>query len=208
MIQGERVAHQLTRGGKDRAAPATLRSVSLPVGDGDRHPLIHAKLGPPQSATTCIERPALLSRLDAGAQRKLTLLTGPVGSGKTTLLAQWYQRAHVRDAVAWLSLDELDNEPVRFLSCLSAAIKAVHPTFDAYIPRTPRVDEPLDAALVDLIAGLFRIEKPICIVLDNVQTLSTPALVRAIDTLLLHSPAGIRWILSGRGRPARPAGAD
>ncbi len=73
-FSGERVAHQLTSGGKDRPEPAAPRSAP-PLVDaidsdvGPRH-LIPGKLKPPQSATTCIERTALLSRLDAGSQRK------------------------------------------------------------------------------------------------------------------------------------------
>lgn len=199
------MAHQLTSGGKDRPEPAAPRSAP-PLVDaidsdvGPRH-LIPGKLKPPQSATICIERTALLSRLDAGTQRKLTLLTAPIGSGKTTLLAQWYQRACSDQAVVWLSLDELDNEPVRFFSYLIAAIKAVYPAFDAYLPHQPRAHDSLDAASAVLIASLGRIDRPTCVVLDDLQLLSAPALMRVIDALLQQSPAGVRWMLSGRGLP-------
>jgi LuxR family maltose regulon positive regulatory protein len=199
---GERVAHQLTSSGKDRAERMTLRSASHAVSDIAPHYLIHGKLQPPQSATTCIERGALLARLDAAARQKLTLLAAPIGSGKTTLLAQWHERSHATHAVAWLSLDEQDNEPVRFFSYLIAAVRSVCPAFDAYLPHQRREDESLDAAIAVFIAGLARLSRPVCIVLDDLQLLSTPVLVRAVDGLLLQSPASIRWILSGRGLPA------
>ena len=84
---------------------------------GPQH-LINSKLKPPLCAAACIERRALLARLDGAFRHKLVLLTAPIGSGKTTLLAQWYRRAAPAHAVAWLSLDERDNDPVRVFSYL------------------------------------------------------------------------------------------
>ncbi|HKQ13202.1 MAG TPA: hypothetical protein VJT80_07185, partial [Steroidobacteraceae bacterium] len=99
---------------------------------GPQH-LINSKLKPPLCAAACIERRALLTRLDGVFRRKLVLLTAPIGSGKTTLLAQWYRRAAPAHAVAWLSLDERDNDPVRFYSYLVGAVHGAVPGFDAYI---------------------------------------------------------------------------
>jgi LuxR family maltose regulon positive regulatory protein len=196
------VAHQLTRRGKERPERAAPRSASHVLSDIGPHYLIHGKLKPPQSATTSIERGALLSRLDAAANQKLTLLAAPIGSGNTTLLTQWHERSCMTHAVAWLSLDEQDNEPVRFFSYLIAAVKSVCPTFDAYLPHQPREDESLDPAIAVFVASLGRLNEPTCIIVDDLQMVSTPLLVRAVDALLLQSPAGIRWILAGRGLPA------
>ncbi|WP_202624184.1 LuxR C-terminal-related transcriptional regulator [Steroidobacter agaridevorans] len=195
------MAHQLTRHGKDRAEPVAPRPASHSVSDLGPHYLIHSKLKPPQCATTCIERGTLLARIDAATGQKLTLLAAPVGSGKTTLLAQWHRHSCASHSVAWLSLDEQDNEPVRFFSYLIAAVRSVCPAFDAYLPHRRGADESLDAAIAVFIASLGRLNPPICIVVDDLQMLSTPVLVRAVDALLLQSPAGIRWILSGRGLP-------
>lgn len=195
------MAHQLTRGGRDRAVSAAAPLIA-PIDEVTTHHLIQGKLKPPQTAATCIERPALLSRLDAAARKKLALVTAPIGSGKTTLLAQWHRRAVREQCVAWLSLDEHDNEPVRFFSYLIAAVKAVCPAFDAYIPHQHRLDASLDATMLVLLSSLGRLNRPVCIVLDDLQMLSAPALIRAIDALLLQSAPGIRWILSGRGLPS------
>ena len=195
-LRGERVAHQLTRlGTDDTPLPPAHAS------DTSSHHLIHAKLKPPQPAAICIDRPALLAQLDTAAKHKLTLLTAPVGSGKTTLLTQWHQRACQDRSVAWLSLDELDNDPVRFFSYLVAAVKAACPAFDAYIPHR-RDAESIDPTAAVFVAGLVRIERPVIVVLDDVQSLSSPELMRAIDALLQRSPANIHWILCGRGLPA------
>src|SRR5690349_3842940 len=104
------------------------RSASRAASDIGPHHLIHGKLKPPQSAKTCLERCSLLSRLDAAAHQKLTLLAAPIGSGKTTLLAQWHEHSSGPQSVAWLSLDEQDNEPVRFFSYLIAAVRSVCPS--------------------------------------------------------------------------------
>ncbi len=200
-LPGERVSHQLTNSGKDRAEPRAPRSAPHSVSDFGPHYLIHGKLKPPQSATTCIERHSLVSRLDSASNRKLTLLAAPIGSGKTTLLTQWHARSHLTQAVAWLSLDEQDNDPVRFFSYLIAAVKAVCPTFDAYVPHRRREHESLDTAVSVFVASLDRLNQPTCIVVDDLQLLCAP-MIRAVDALLLQSPGGVRWILSGRGSPA------
>jgi LuxR family transcriptional regulator, maltose regulon positive regulatory protein len=191
------VAHQLTRFGTEATPPAPAY-----VSDAGSHHLIHSKLKPPQPAATCIDRPALRAQLDSAANHKLTLLTAPVGSGKTTLLTQWHQRASPERSVAWLSLDELDNDPVRLFSYLVAAVRSACPAFDAYIPHRRDVEEPLDPTAAVFVAGLGRIEQQLVVVLDDLQYLSSPALARAIDALLQLSPANIHWILCGRGLPA------
>ena len=188
------MAHQLTRRGKDPVGNAASTPVSANVAPGAHH-LVHAKLKPPQSATTCIDRPALLARLDRAAKQKLTLLTAPIGSGKTTLLAQWHHSAARDRAMAWLSLDEFDNDPVRFFSYLFAAVRSVCASFDAYIPHRGDAEAAFSASLC-------RVEQPLVIVVDDLQSLTASAPLQALDSLLRRSPAHVRWVLSGRGMPA------
>ncbi len=192
------MAHQLTRRDTDQARTP---EVSPPVDDTTSHHLIYSKLQPPRAAATCIERPALLSRLDASSKQKLTLLTAPIGSGKTTLLTQWHDRVINEQAVAWLSLDDADDDPVRLFSYLIAAVRIACPTFDAHIAHGHDTSDASSASSSIFIAALGRIERPITLVLDDVQSVSSPALVRALDTLLQRSPDQVRWILCGRGMP-------
>src|SRR5689334_21961523 len=120
-----------TKQGRDKAS-AARRSAKPSSTDGEAaHPtftyqpsLINAKLKPPKPASAWVERAALLDRVGAAVEKKLVVVAAPSGSGKTTLLSQWYQRAAVHRAVAWLSLDERDNDPVRFFSYLSGAVRA------------------------------------------------------------------------------------
>lgn len=192
------MAHQLTRRGTDRARTP---EVGPSVDDTTSHHLIHSKLKPPRVAATCIDRPALLLRLDAASKQKLTLLTAPIGSGKTTLLTQWHDRVINEQAVAWLSLDEADDDPLRLFSYLIAAVRVVWPTFDAHVaPGHDTADAPNASSSV-FIAALGRVERALSIVIDDVQSVSSPALTRVIDTLLQRSPDHVRWILCGRGIP-------
>ena len=88
--------------------------------------LVATKLRFPQARPNRVARPRLAKRLEREAGRKLTLLSAPAGFGKTTLLLEWLEgRAGGGSSVAWLSLDEGDNDPARFLSHLVAALKTI-----------------------------------------------------------------------------------
>ena len=85
-------------------------------------PILATKLyvPPPQPV---VPRPRLIERLNEGLHRKLTLISAPAGFGKTTLLSEWV--AGCERPAAWLSLDEGDNDPARFLAYLVAALQTV-----------------------------------------------------------------------------------
>src|SRR5215510_1626315 len=79
--------------------------------------LLSTKLAPPRVRSSMIVRDSLFSQLDAGLERKLTLVSAPAGFGKTTLISTWiasHTQATKRLLTAWVSLDEGDNDPVRF----------------------------------------------------------------------------------------------
>ena len=93
-------------------------------------PLLKTKLYIPPVRSELVPRPFLLERLNAGlgqsggSARKLTLVSAPAGFGKTTLVTEWLGSAE--RSFAWLSLDEGDNDPVRFSTYVITAIQAVH----------------------------------------------------------------------------------
>ena len=99
-------------------------------------PLLAMKLYIPPLRSKVVLRPRLIERLNEGLQRAsgVTLLSAPAGFGKTTLVSEWIAtlslsplpwREGVR--VAWLSLDEGDNDPTRFLVYLVAALQTIAP---------------------------------------------------------------------------------
>src|SRR5450631_2103728 len=87
-------------------------------------PLLETKLHVPRRRRGLVARPRLSERLSRGAESALTLLSAPAGFGKTTLLAQWLAAAPADGwSVAWLSLDQRDNDPALFWTYLVAALK-------------------------------------------------------------------------------------
>ena len=81
--------------------------------------MVMTRLSPPRLPSTFVVRERLLSALDTALSRPLTLLSASAGWGKTTLLSAWAQRH--QEAVAWLSLEALDNDPTRFWISLESA---------------------------------------------------------------------------------------
>ena len=69
-----------------------------------------------------VDRSRVTRRLEEGLHRGLTLISAPPGFGKTTLVSSWYHAGPRDDvSVAWLSLDERDNDARRFLTYLIEA---------------------------------------------------------------------------------------
>ena len=85
--------------------------------------LLTTKLYVPPIRPEMVSRPRLIEQLNAGLYRKLTLISAPAGFGKTTLLSEW--AAGCGRPVAWLSLDEGDNDSTRFWTYLIAALQTI-----------------------------------------------------------------------------------
>src|SRR5262245_39759992 len=88
--------------------------------------VLETKLTPPRVRAAHVSRRVLLAALRAGSTRKLTLIAAPPGFGKSTLLAEWAATQR-EPALAWLSLDEHDNDPARFFTYVAAALRRVEP---------------------------------------------------------------------------------
>src|SRR4051794_3875219 len=92
-------------------------------------PLLTTKLYLPPPRPDVVPRPRLIARLDEGLPRPLPLVAAPAGFGKTTLVAAWV--AGCGRPAAWLSLDDGDNDPARFLAYLVAALRTIAPEIGA-----------------------------------------------------------------------------
>ena len=92
-------------------------------------PILTTKLFIPPLQSNVVLRPRLIERLNEGLchnqgfGRKLTLISAPAGFGKTTLVSEWI--AGCEHSAAWLSLDEGDSEPTRFLAYLITALQTL-----------------------------------------------------------------------------------
>src|SRR5436309_15659063 len=117
-------------------------------------PILATKLYIPPLRPNVVIRPRLIERLNEGLQRKLTLIAAPAGFGKTTLLSAWV--AGCGRAVAWLSLDEKDSDPTRFLTYLIGTIQTIAPAVGPSLldalqsPQPPPTEFVLTALLNDI----------------------------------------------------------
>jgi LuxR family maltose regulon positive regulatory protein len=98
-------------------------TMDRPGGVSPQSPLLTTKLYIPRACLNLVPRPRLTERLNAGLDRKLTLISAPAGFGKTTLLSEWI--AGCGRPVAWVSLDEGDNDLARFWAYFVAALQTV-----------------------------------------------------------------------------------
>ena len=89
-------------------------------------PILATKLYTPPPRPKIVLRPRLIERLNEGTDCKLTIISAPAGFGKTTLVSEWI--ASCGRPAAWLSLDEGDNDPTRFLTYLVAALRTIAAT--------------------------------------------------------------------------------
>src|SRR4028118_583741 len=119
-------------------------------------PILATKLYVPPPQPRVVPRPRLIERLNEGLHRKLTLISAPAGFGKTTLLSDWL--AGYERPAAWLSLDEGDGDPTRFLAYLVAALQTIAPNIAEGVlgalqsPRPPPTESTLTALLNDITA--------------------------------------------------------
>ena len=108
-----------------------------------------------------------------GFARKLTLVSAPAGFGKTTLVTEWLSR--LEHPVAWLSLDEEDNDPARFLSYLVAALQTVDPDVGQAAQAMLQSSQPPapESLLASLINDIAATSRPFLLVLDDYHLIRT-----------------------------------
>src|SRR5579859_107478 len=130
-------------------------------------PILATKLYLPRLRPNVVSRPRLIKRLNEGLYRKLTLISAPAGFGKTTLVSQWIEG--IKQATAWLSLDEGENDPTRFLTYFIAAVQTIAPTVGEGPLRALQSPQPpsTEVILTALLNDLTTIKDPFVLVLDD-----------------------------------------
>src|SRR5215207_8347379 len=170
--------------------------------------LVYTKLRPSQARPKLIARPRLIAELERESGRKLTLISAPAGFGKTTLLVEWLRgRADGDHSVAWVSLDEGDNDPVRFLSYLVAALRrTVGEGFGEGVLAALRSPEPprMEAVLGAFVNELDDLPGEIAVVLDDYHVIDSESVHRIVSFLLERLPEGVHIVISGRVDPPLP----
>ncbi len=164
-------------------------------------PLLATKLYRPTPRSSGVLRPRLIAQLNNGLDRSLTLLAAPAGSGKTTLLSQWL--AEGTWPVAWLTLDDDDRDPVRFMAYMVAALQTVVPQLGNQLLTTLLAPQPppIAAMLTTLINELATLAQPVVLVLDDYHRVHSPPVDQILAQLLAHMPPRLHLVIATRENP-------
>ncbi len=169
-------------------------------------PLLETKLHVPRRRQALVARPRLIGRLSRGAESALTLVSAPAGFGKTSLLSDWLAAAGADGrAVAWLSLDQRDNDPALFWTYLVAALKTAVPGLGGGAPsllETPQ--PPMEVVLATLLNDLSAISNDVVMVLDDYHVIDARDVLDGMAFLLEHLPPQIHLVIASRADPALP----
>jgi LuxR family transcriptional regulator, maltose regulon positive regulatory protein len=198
-----RFAETEREGSRPKAKPQTEQEAVL----------LSPKLSRPRLSTPLVERERLLSELEAVRSHPLTLVSASAGSGKTTLLSAWaalsaqpQEREGAEPMLAWLSLDELDNDPIRFWTAVIAALRTCLPhrgqraVAMLHSPESP----PLSTVLMALLQDLVEEDSDIILILDDYHVISDQAIVDSMRFLLDHLAANLHLVLATRTDPELP----
>ncbi|MDO8881112.1 MAG: LuxR C-terminal-related transcriptional regulator [Coriobacteriia bacterium] len=172
-------------------------------------PILNTKLYVSQPRPNAVLRPCLIERLDEGLCSRLILVSAPAGFGKTTIVSEWVAGCNRLDPEvrpAWLSLDEGDSDPARFLAYLVAAVRTVAPDVGQSVldmlqsPQPP----PTESMLSTLLNEVAALPHGVVLVLDDYHLVDSEPVDRAVAFVLEHLPPQLHLIIATREDPHLP----
>lgn len=178
----------------------------------DVYAILATKLFIPPPHPRAVPRPRLIERLNDALHRKLTLISAPAGFGKTTLVSEWVVapggRSHPEGSrqVAWLSLDENDSNPTRFLTYLVAALQNIASNLGDGVLALLHAAQPpsIEAILMALLNDLAALSDPFLLVLDDYHVIESQPIDHALTFLLEHMPPAMHVLITTRQDPPLP----
>ena len=169
-------------------------------------PILATKLYIPPPRTKIVLRPRLIERLNESLSEgyKLTLISAPAGFGKTTLVSGWV--ANCDQKVAWLSLDEGDNDPTRFLTYIVAALQTIMANIGAGILNVLQSPQPpsTESILTALLNETTTIPDHFVLVLDDYHVIDSKPVDNVLTFLLEHLPPQMHLVIASREDPHLP----
>jgi LuxR family maltose regulon positive regulatory protein len=169
-------------------------------------PLLGSKYRVPRERPGAVTRQRLAGRFGAATRTPLTVVSAPAGFGKTTLVTEWLAEASADGAaVAWLSLDQRDNDPVLFWTYLVTAMRAAVPGLgDAALAMLASSAPPMDALLATVLNDVEGLSNSLVIALDDYHVIESPDVHAGMTFLLDHQPPQLQLILATRVDPPWP----
>ncbi len=196
----EEVARVLT----SEFSPLPLAQAKTSPSSEQSGSLLSSKLSPPRLPLSLVERSHLLGELDAVDAHPLTLVSAPAGSGKTTLLSAW--AAGREPALAWLSLEALDDEPIRFWTAVIAALRTCLSRVGKTSLAMLRSQEapPLTTILTNLLNEIGLVRRELILLLDDYHVISDRSIIDSMLFLIEHLPPTLHLVLATRTDPELP----
>ena len=168
--------------------------------------ILATKLYIPPPRAKIVLRPRLIERLNEGLSsgNKLTLISSSAGFGKTTLVSEWV--ACCERPVAWLSLDEGDNDVTRLLTYFVIALQTISPNIGAEVLGVLQFPQPPlpESILTTLINEIITIPDNFIFVLDDYHIIDSKPIDNALTFLLEHLPPQMHLVITTREDPQFP----
>ncbi|HLO27928.1 MAG TPA: LuxR C-terminal-related transcriptional regulator [Anaerolineales bacterium] len=166
--------------------------------------LLSTKFYIPPIRSNQIARPRLTELLNEGLEKTLILVSAPAGYGKTTLVSSWLKEIKVPSA--WLSLDEGDNDPIRFLQYLLTALLPISPDIeDELLGMLPGIQpNQVEDLITILVNELASVSDPFVLVLDDFHVIGSDTVLKILSFFLEHSPPQMHLVLLSRTDPPLP----
>ena len=165
-------------------------------------PLLSTKFHAPD-ASERLGRASLIARLTGTPRAKLVLISAPAGWGKSTLMSQWRTAESGRREYAWLTLDALDSDPVRFWTYVVQALRGAAPEVGSgslALLRAPGVD--LSGEMIPaLVEELSDLQAPVVLALDDYHRIEGDAVQATVRSLLEYLPPTITVAIATRTAP-------
>jgi LuxR family maltose regulon positive regulatory protein len=168
--------------------------------------LLATKLHFPQVRSNSVPRPRLIKILERGLQGPLTLISAPAGSGKTTLMGEWRARPECKIPIVWLSLDSADNDPLRFLTYLTASIESASPMLTHSIAplfQSPQPPPP-EIIIISLLEALSALTGDLILALDDYHVITNITVHETLNRILEYSPSNFHLVILTRADPPLP----
>ena len=162
---------------------------------------LSTKLYIPPVRPTLIPRPRLYDRLAPTNANRMVLISAPPGYGKTTLISSWL--AENKCPACWLSLDESDNDPVRFLQYLTRGLAQIIPAIEIQSPGMLQ-EPPSDAWMNPILNAIALQAGPFVLVLDDFHLIESQPVLDMVTLLVERMPLQMRLFLLSRTDPPLP----
>jgi ATP/maltotriose-dependent transcriptional regulator MalT len=161
--------------------------------------ILNTKLYIPSPPAHSIARVRLVRRLQQ--EQRLTLVSAPAGFGKTTLLSTYVAQCPQR--VAWLSLDDGDNDLICFWAYVIAALQTVQADLgETALVALRSISAPeMDPILLSLLNDLAARSDPIVLILDDYHTITLPEIHQKLVFWIERLPPALRLIVASRQDP-------